>query len=314
MSSLPVIISALVPIVFVILLGILAGRTGIVKPASSGVLASLVIDFCLPALLFNAIVTAPTAELQDGKFFLGIALGLLGIYLLALVISLVIFRKPINASSLQALNSSWPNMAYLGIPLLISVIGTSAVLSAVVGNLVSIFLLLPLTLTFLEAGSPTQEKRKRGAVVWSSITSAVRKPLVWGPLAGVVMAVAHVPLPVVAQKSLTLIGQATSGVALFAMGLVLSEQKLRIGNAAVSLNVVLKNLAQPAAMWLLAVLLGVTGPHRREMILLGAMPSAITSALIAVQYKVYTEESTTTILLSTVLSIVTLGGVIALTR
>jgi hypothetical protein len=66
-------------------------------------------------------------------------------------------------------------------------------------------------------------------------------------------------------------------------------------------------------MWLLAILLGVTALHRREMILLGALPTASMTAMFAVQYKVYAEESDATILLSTVLSIATLGVVIALT-
>jgi hypothetical protein len=66
-------------------------------------------------------------------------------------------------------------------------------------------------------------------------------------------------------------------------------------------------------MWGLAILLGVTGMHRREMILLGALPTASMTAMFAVEYNVYKEESDATILLSTVLSIVTLGIAIALT-
>ena len=97
------------------------------------------------------------------------------------------------------------------------------------------------------------------------------------------------------------------------MGLLLSGQKLRIGLAP-AFNVVVKNLAQPAAMWVLAILLGITGVHRREMILLGALPTASMTAMFAVQYDVYKDESDATILLSTILSIATLGVVIALTR
>jgi predicted permease len=312
MSVLPVIINSLVPIAFVVLLGVMAGRTGLIKPESSSVLAVMAIDFCLPSLLFCATATMTMAELSNWRFFLGIALGLLVIYVVALAISLVLFRKPIDASSLQALNSAFPNMAFMGVPVLIAVIGTSAVLSVVVGNLISSFVLLPVTLTLLAAGSPTQKGHKTGAVVFSSLLAAIKQPLVWAPLTGVAMAVAQIPLPVVAQKSFSLIGEATSGIALFAMGLLLSGQKLRIGGAAV-LNVLFKLLAQPAVMWLLALLLGVSGLHRREMILLGALPTASMTAMFAVQYKVYTDESDATILLSTVLSIATLGFLIALT-
>jgi predicted permease len=126
------------------------------------------------------------------------------------------------------------------------------------------------------------------------------------------MAVAQIPLPALGEKSFNLIGEATSGVALFALGLVLSGQKLRIGLPAV-VNIVFKILAQPLAMWGLAILLGVTGVYRREMILLGALPTASMTAMFAVEYKVYTDESDATILISTLISVVTLGACIALT-
>ncbi len=311
MSLLLVIVNALVPIAFVILLGFLAGRLGLLKAESSSVLAALALDFCLPSLLFNATASMSPDQLRDWPFFLGIALGLLAIYIVVLVISLAFFRQPVAASSLQALNSAFPNMAFMGIPVLTAAIGASAVLSVVVGNLISSFVLLPVTLTLIEAGSPAQVGRKGIAVVWSSILGAVEKPLVWAPLAGIVLAAAHIHLPAVAQKSFSLIGDATSGVALFAMGLMLNGQKLRIG-AAVTLNTLFKNLAQPAVMWLFALLLGVTGANRLEMILLGALPTASMTAMFAVQYNVCTEESGATIVFSTVLSIVTLGVVIAL--
>ena len=308
-----VIVSAIIPIAFVILLGVLAGIMGLISPKNSNVLAVLALNFCLPALLFAATATMTIAELSNWRFFLGIALGLLVTYAATLAISLTLFRKPIDASSLQALNSAFPNMAFMGVPLLTAVIGSSAVLSVVVGNLISSFVLLPVTLTFLQAGSPAQKGQKRSTVVFTSLLSAFKQPLVWAPLAGVAIALTHCPFPSVAKTSFTLIGTATSGVALFAMGLLLSGQKLRVGLAPV-FNTAVKNLAQPAAMWGLAILLGVTGVHRREMILLGALPTASMTAMFAVQYNVYKDESDATILLSTVLSIATLGIVIALTR
>ena len=64
----------------------------------------------------------------------------------------------------------------------------------------------------------------------------------------------------------------------------------------------------------IAVLLGLTAVHRREMILLGAVPTAVGPMMLAVQYKVYADEAEATILISTVLSMITMGVAIALTR
>jgi len=318
MQSLSVIVLALLPVGFVILLGVLAGRTGLISAERSSVLASLALDFCLPALLFAATAVMTMQQLENWQFFLGIACGLLVIYAVSIGLSLTLFGRSTAASSLQALNSSFPNMAFMGVPVLTAVLGKSAVLSVVIGNLVSSFVLLPLTLTLLEAGKAAKEGKRAAAgssgmaVVGKAIFGAVKQPLVWAPLAGIAIAILRLPMPEVAIKSLDLIGTATSGVALFALGLVLSGQKLRIGWAAL-VNTGFKMLAQPAVMLLLAVLLGVTGIYRREMILLGALPTASMTAMFAVQYDTYIAESDATILLSTILSLVTLGVCIALT-
>jgi predicted permease len=121
----------------------------------------------------------------------------------------------------------------------------------------------------------------------------------------------QVPLPTFASASFNLIGTATSGVALFALGLVLSGKRLVFGRS-VLVNTIFKIALQPAAMLLLAVVLDVTGVYRREMMLLGALPTASMTAMFAVEYDVYVAESEATILVSTILSVVTLGLLIAL--
>jgi len=50
-------------------------------------------------------------------------------------------------------------------------------------------------LTFLEASRSAHLARKGSAVLWIAIRSALKKPLVWAPLAGIVMAFTHIPMP-----------------------------------------------------------------------------------------------------------------------
>ena len=80
------------------------------------------------------------------------------------------------------------------------------------------------------------------------------------------------------------------------------------------LNTVTKNLLQPGAMWLLVLLFGIFGEYPRELILLAALPTATITSMFALGYQVYSSESNATVLLSTVLSIVTLGAAIAITE
>ena len=312
MRVLLTVVDALAPIAFVIVLGILAGRSGTMKPESSGALADLALGFCLPALLFGTIATMSIAQLTEWRFFAGIALGLLLVYAVAFAGSLYVFHKPVSDSSLQALSSGYPNMGFMGIPILTAILGASSVLSVVIGNLISAFLLIPLTLTLLEAGASRHKGRKMGVLIGASILAAIKKPLVWAPILGVVMVMLGVPLPGVARKSLSLLGEATSGVALFSMGLLLSGRKFEVSPASLT-NVAFKNLVQPAVMLGLAMLLDVTGPDRREMILLGSLPAASTAAMFSIQYNVYIKDSNATIVVSTIFSIISIGVIVALT-
>jgi len=312
MSFLPVILSAFVPIAFVILLGVLAGRAGILKSNVSVVLSILVLDFCLPAELFNAMATTSLNDLPEWRFFASIVVGLLGIFVLALVLALTIFRKTLNEGGLQALNASFPNIAFIGIPVVLAVVGKTGVVYAVIAIVISSLLLPPIALTLLAAGS-TEEKGNKGlTLLVHSLWGSLRQSVVWAPLLGVLFALTRLHLPAVAQSSLTLIGEATTGLALFALGLLLSGQKTRIGGAALC-NVGLKNIAQPLLMWGIGLVLGMSGEPLRVMILCGALPTAPMTAMFAIKFNVGTDETDATILLSTVLSLITVGVAIALT-
>lgn len=311
MSFLTVILAAFVPIAFVILLGVLAGRAAIMQPTASTALSVLVLDFCLPAELFNAMATTSLSDLPNWRFFAGTAAGLLGVYLMALALSMTLFHKPLNEGGLQALNASFPNIAFIGIPVVLAVIGKSAVPLAVMAIVMSSLLLPPVALTLLAAGSKEEKGNKGVTLLAHSLWGSLRQSVVWAPILGVLFALTGLALPKVAQSSFTLIGEATTGLALFALGLLLSGQKLRIGTAAIC-TTGMKNIVQPLVMGLLALVLGMSGEPMRVMILCGALPTAPMTAMFAIKFNVGIDETDATILLSTVLSLITVGVVIAL--
>jgi len=312
MSLIMIILSAFIPIGFVVLLGVLAGRTGVMKAQDSSMLAVLVLEYCLPAELFNAMATTSLKDLPDWQFFVATAIGLMGMSLVAYAAAVWIFKKPTNGAGLQTLNAAFPNIAFVGIPVILAVTGKSGMVFAVIAVIISSLLQPPFALTLLASGSAEQQGQKGFALLARSLWGSMKLPVVWAPVLGVLFSMARLHLPHVAEASLGVIGSATNGVALFALGLQLSGQKLRIGSAAV-FNTVFKNVAQPLVMWLLALALGMSGEPMRVMILLGAAPTASLNVMFALKYSVGLEETDATILLSTVLSLVTVGVAIAVT-
>jgi Thiamine pyrophosphate enzyme, N-terminal TPP binding domain/Membrane transport protein len=75
----------------------------------------------------------------------------------------------------------------------------------------------------------------------------LRAARVWAPFLGVALVLLHVELPQAVVTSLDLIGRATTGISLFVVGLIISQEAVKFTRA-VAIDVVLKNLAHPAAM------------------------------------------------------------------
>lgn len=111
---------------------------------------------------------------------------------------------------------------------------------------------------------------------------------------------------------LLLIGSTTSGVALFAAGLVTAANRIHMSAEVVG-NVIVKMIAQPAVAALLVLMLAVPSPLSREAILMCAIPTSAFSTLLAPRYGVYESESASTLVMTTLAMVVTMPIAIMLT-
>jgi len=128
-----------------------------------------------------------------------------------------------------------------------------------------------------------------------------------------VLVILNLRIPQVVITSLHLIGEPTTGLSLFVVGLIIAEEKVRM-SVAVTADTLFKNLAHPAAMLATVLGFGVTGDLARQAILLAAIPSAVITTMFAEQYGILTSESSTTILATRVLAFATIPIVIELTQ
>jgi len=306
------IVSTLVPVGFVILLGYLAGYRKVFGVSDRALLTKLVLNWLLPALLFSGIAKTPRADLLNYKIPLIFFIGLVVPYLVVLIVGQYVLRYDRSTATVRASLLAFPDMVFMGIPILGRLFGPSSLFPILVANLIPMLIIIPLTTVLLELGS--ENGRRAGAGVFlKTIFRAGREPRVWIPLFGAVLIVLNVRIPQVLINSLDLIGEPTTGISLFVAGLIISEEKVRLSTA-VAADVLCKNLLQPAAMLAAVLLLGVHGVLAREAIVLAAIPSAVLTTMFAEEYHVLVSESSTAILATRVLSFVTIPLVIELTR
>jgi malonate transporter and related proteins len=307
------ILNGLLPVAFVIVLGWLSARTGMLKHDDADVLATLVIRFALPFALFEGAVKTAPEKLHNVGFALCLMLGLMGTYLIALGIGRFVFRHDLRTATIQALVCAFPDMAYFGAPILAAVFGPEGFLAVLVGNLITSIFMLPLTIVLTSLGND-DDPGSSGPDVWrifgQSLARAATNPIVWLPVSGMILSFCRVTLPGPVLTSVDLLAKAAGGASLFALGLMLYGERFLI-NANVLTNLALKNFLQPGLMVLGAVLFGVTGAPAHQAIITGAVPTATAAAMFALKTRTYTANATATILISTILGIFTEGLLIA---
>jgi len=295
--------SVLLPVLFVLVLGYWAGRSKKFDADQVKGINELVLDFALPAIMFVGIVkTASYPPAGEGPFVVAVTFALLGFYLAVLTFSLLVLRRSLGEAALQSCLLSFPSVAFMGIPIFKGLFGDSGVLSVTTATVIANLTIAPLTVVLLEmhaqrAGRAEGEATAFVTDIVKALKSSIAEPVVWAPLAAIAIALSGLHVPEAIDNMLTLIGSTTSGVSLFAAGLIIAAYKVRF-SAEVAGNVVAKMVAQPLFAVLLVALLSVREPLARETILMCAIPSSAFAVLLAPRYGAYETESASTLVLT----------------
>ena len=325
-------LTVLIPVLFVVLLGYVAGRAKAFDTEQIAGINELALDYALPASLFVGVVTIPRTQLMHDLSFVLVVLGaLVGVYLAALAVGMLVFRLAARAAALFALGAAFPGTPFFGPAVLGGLVGENSAVVIASTAIVANLLLVPVTIVVLEAAGRTQNSRPRAVrvavavgthsmdpeappdggsdlaamapVVRDSILHAVKQPYVWAPVVGLMLVLMGVQVPSLIDAMLNLIGQTTSGVSLFVSGLLLAAYSLKM-NGVVTINAILKSAVQPALMLALVGLAGIPNPLARAGVVAVALPSAVIAPMLAGRYGTYQAEAGSTMILTVVLMMV----------
>ncbi|HBS5625030.1 TPA: AEC family transporter [Klebsiella pneumoniae] len=145
-------------------------------------------------------------------------------------------------------------------------------------------------------------------LVWRS----VKKPIVWGPLLGVVLSAIGIKMPDLLLASIKPLGLAATAAALFLTGVILSARKLQL-NALIATSTIVKLLVQPFIAWGLVMLLGLHGSIAITAILMIALAAGFFGVVFGNRFGVQSPDAEAVLLLSSVLCILSLPLFISLT-
>jgi len=140
-------------------------------------------------------------------------------------------------------------------------------------------------------------------------------PVIYAIPLGIGLRAGGAELPAFLRVPLDYVADGFFGFSLFTLGAQLGSMTWRITKAEaldVSLATALRLVGGPALAWLVTWLLGIDGLLAAALIVSSAVPSSLSSALLAVEFRNEPEFASQTVLASTVLSMVTVTLVIQL--
>jgi predicted permease len=182
----------------------------------------------------------------------------------------------------------------------------------------AINLTVPLAVVLLEMDAAAKQEQvatdpAKPSAVLTGISAGLKSPLLWAPILGIAVVLASIHLPTVVASCFELIGSATSGVAVFAVGLVLASHPVRL-SPGVFAGSLARVTIQSAVLFALLHLLHVVSPFAREALVCCSFPLATVVVLFAARYKAAESESASMLLISTLALAITVPTILWLSK
>ena len=316
------ILNALLPVFITLLLGYLAAWRHDDDSQSVSVLNKMVMTFTLPLSLFAGTVTMSREQLVSNLPLVAVLFaGVVVPFALAVVVARYVFHRSLGESTLQAMAISFPAVPFIGLPVLGAIIGAQgATLTVAVAGLITNLAVVPISIVLLSAaggdghdrGPQPGKQEPPKPSVGGIILSSLEEPVVWAPILAVVLVLVGLRIPEPLVKSFQLLGAATSGVSLFASGIILRSQKPTVSTPIV-VSTFCRLVLVPGLALLPLRFLNLNHAMLRESVISLAMPCAVILVIFSLRYKTAQQESASVMLYSYLFSALTLAAAIALT-
>ncbi len=312
------------PFFALVLCGYMAARRRMLPLEAIPGLNTFVLYFALPCMLYRFGASTPVAQLLDPVA--------VAVYLpCALLMVAAVVRFSLNArvrwndASFGALVAAFPNTGFMGVPLLVALLGAAAAGPAILTILLDLVITTSLCIALSRLDGADEHGAAKAAR--NALKGVATNPMPWAILAGALASWLQLEPIKPVMQTIGLLADAASPVALFTIGAVLARSQIVAQREAHGpmpardyLPVVLaKLIAHPLLVWgvgtaAVAVGLPLDGFALTVMVLVAALPSASNVSLLAERFGADTGRIARIILLTTAAAFLTFSGAVALLR
>jgi predicted permease len=297
-----------VPFFALIGLGYCAARIRFFPEAATAALTKFVFYFALSAMLFRFSASLSIAAIFDARLAAAYLAGTLAVYLVATGAA-VLRRQDLQTAAIEAQTASIGNTGFLGLPMLALLLGEAAVAPIIL--MLSIDLIVFASLLVILVTVAREGRMSLG--IFATIGAGlVKNPMIVSIVAGLAVSSSGQSLPTVVDEFVTLLGNAATPCALFAIGASLaskSAERLAVSGWLSFAKLVLHPLFVAGGVYLL---FPVPPFQAAVAVATASLPVAGNVYMLAQHYGIAPQRVSAAILISTAFSILTVSTVIAL--
>ena len=310
------------PFFALVLAGYVAARRGMLPLDAIPGLNSFVLYFALPCMLYRFGSATPIAQLLDASVFFTYLLCAL--VMVGFVVAVSLNRRVgWNDAAFGALVAAFPNTGFMGVPLLVALLGAAAAGPAIVTIMADLLITTSLCIALSRLDGADEHGFSQAAK--NALKGVLVNPMPWAILLGAAASAVSLELPKPVLQTLGLLADAASPVALFTIGAVLARSQMLVsagGSVAMPLRdyvpvALIKLVLHP----LLVLLVGVAAiqfgvPLDRfaltVIVLVAALPSASNVTMLAERFGANDGRIARIILVSTAAAFLSFSAAVSL--
>ncbi|MGI9461638.1 MAG: AEC family transporter [Alphaproteobacteria bacterium] len=289
------------PILALVLAGFIIGRM-VKKPKNELsdhylLLNHFIFYVLAPAFFFFSVANGNLNAIINIPYFLALIASQFIMMGLALVITGNFFKEPFGERMLHSLSSSFPNILYLGFPIMIAVFGEQGIMPAIQAIFIQQAIIMPILLSTLQFDLAVRRGFSHGNRQTSIIEiiraffSLLKDPLVWSVAAGLLVAYFGWQMPNFATIFFNLASGGLSTVALFTIGVFMAQTKFTYRLSITQESwwvVILKIIVMPLLAWVIVTIVFpyLDSVHAAAVVMIAALPTAGSIMLLAHRFAI----------------------------
>lgn len=303
--------SLALPFFGLIFLGFACAKLVRFQEAELRMMNFFIVYVALPALFFKLVAAAPFEQLANWPYVFGTTMSTYVAFALAFAVGMTVTRGKLREATIMGVVGSYSNIGYMGPGLTLAALGQEAIVPTALIFVFDNCLLFTLVPFLMALGG--SEKMKVGATAWYVLKRVTTHPFNIATAVAVLAAYVRFVPPAPVDAMLTFLKNAAAPCALFTMGVTVALRPLRQVPREMPALMLIKLVIHPLLVW---VVLSWIGDFPRAWVftavLMAALPQALNVFVIANQYQTYVERASTAILIGTLISVLTVTGLLVL--